>query len=276
MCSCSKKAETPSKKPTVLVTIAPYAYFVDRIAGDTLDIQTLIPPGTNLHIYEPTPKEVKKSIDAAVWFRIEEPIEKRVVEAIREQNPKQKIINLQDGLTLLGEEETHELTPCQGHDHGAYDLHTWLSPKNTLIQAKLITSTLVSLFPENAQLYEKNAETLFADLKALDQDLEKELAPFKGDALLVSHPALSYFCHNYGLIQLSVECEGKDPRPKDVEEIIKKAEAYSVRCVFLQQGFNNRGAQIIGQKLGLPIYRIDPYDRDYIRNMRQIAEYITQ
>ena len=73
-----------------------------------------------------------------------------------------------------------------------------------------------------------------------------------------------------------MECEGKEPKPRDVEDILKKAQRFQVRCVLLQQGFDNRGAQIIAKKLQLPNYRFDPYARNYLDNMQQLAGYIAQ
>ncbi|MDN3506990.1 MAG: zinc ABC transporter substrate-binding protein [Simkaniaceae bacterium] len=271
---CNKK-EQPSK-PTVLVTIAPYAYVVERIAKDTVALETLVPAGMNIHTYEPSPKLVEAAIDSRVWFRIGEPFEKKIVKTIAERNPEQKIVNLQDGIDLLSSHDAIELAPCIGHDHGTHDLHTWLSPKRFLKQAQVIAETLIVLFPEHKATYEKNFNDLALDLQTLDRDLKKDLAPYKGEALLVSHPAFGYYCADYGLIQLSVECEGKDPRPKDIEDILEKTKIYTVRSVFLQQGFNNRGAQLIGKKLQLPIYRIEPYAYDYLTNMRQITGHITK
>jgi len=273
--SCTKKEPPSEGKLSVLVTIAPYAYFVERIAGETIAVQTLIPPSMNIHTYEPTPKLVEMSTQAKVWFRIDEPFEKKIVQALLEKNPQQKIVNLQEGLPLLSSEDAVELGSCEAYAHGGEDLHTWLSPKLALRQAKVISETLIALFPENKELYQKNFNDLALDMKKLDRNLDTLVTPYKGDALLVSHPALGYFCHDYGLFQLSVECEGKEPRPKDVERILMQAKKYTVRCVFLQRGFNNRGAILIGKKLQLPIYQIDPYAKDYLKNMREIAKYIS-
>ncbi len=272
--ACTKKEKIHTEKPTVLVTIAPYAEFTKRIGGDYLEVEILVPPGVNLHIYEPSPKHVEEVTGAAVWFKIDEPFEKKIAQAIQERNPKQKMVSLQAGLTLRGDDAI-ELSPCMGHHHDR-DLHTWLSPKFALKQAQTIAETLITLFPEYGDVFRKNFNALSFDLQKLDKEITRKLEPFKGNALLVSHPAFGYFCQDYGLLQLSVECEGKDPRPKDVEEVMKKAKAYTVRCVLLQQGFNNRGASLIGKKLQLPIYRVDPYARDYLTNMDQIAEYITK
>lgn len=271
---CSKKETPVSDKPIVLVTIAPYAEFVDRIADDLVQTKVLVPPGMNLHTYEPSPKHVEEVTKGIIWFQINEPFEQKIAAAIHERNPQQKMVNLQEGLALGGDDAI-ELSNCVGHHHDR-DLHTWLSPKFVLKQAQIIAENLIELFPEHAEKLQKNFNNLAFDLQKLDRDIAELLEPYQGTAILVSHPAFGYFCKDYGLLQLSVECEGKDPRPKDVEDVLRKAKAYKVRCVFMQQGFNNRGASLIAKKLQLPIYRIEPYARDYFTNMQQIAGYIAK
>lgn len=263
-----------AQKPTVLVTIAPYAYFVERIAGGTVQIETLVPPEMNIHIYEPSPRLVQTSGNAQVWFRIDEPFEKKILKAFQERNPKMQIVNLQDGLPLINEENL--IRASCGHYHGGKDLHTWASPRLALQQSQMIANKLIALFPEQKDLYQTNFERLAADLNALDQELTSMLAPLKGEAILISHPSLGYFCHDYGLLQLSVECEGKDPRPKDVEQILALAQVHKVRCVLVQKGFNNQGAYYFSSKLKLHNYKIDPYAKDYLNNMRTIAGYIAK
>lgn len=272
----SKKEEDKNNLPSVLVTIAPYAYFTEKIAGDTVSVETLVPPGVNLHIFEPKPNSIQKSGKALVWFQIDEPFEKKIAQAFLEKNPNMELVSLQKGLPLLSPHSAIELGSICSHDHGDRDLHTWTSPRLALEQAKKIADTLIALFPEHKELYKKNFNDLAKDLQLLNRDLAKMLAFAKGDAILVSHPSLAYFCQEFGLMQLSVECEGKDPRPRDIEKILQQTETYTVRCVFLQQGFNDRGAQLIAKKLKLPAYRIDPYAKDYLKNMRQIGQYIAK
>lgn len=260
---CSFKNE----QPTILVTIAPYALFAERIAGATIQIETLVPPGINMHIYEPTPKVVQASSKAKIWFRIDEPFERKIVRALKEINPQLVLVNLQEGLPLIQSEHT-----CTHHD--SRDLHTWVSPKLARQQAKVIYEVLRKNFPENADVYTKNYALLDDDFQALDENLHEMLKPYAGEAVLTSHPALGYFCKEYDLVQLSVECEGKEPKPKDIERIMKEAKESKVRAVFLQEGYDNRGAVLIAKKLKLPIYRIDPYARDYFNTLTQIGELI--
>lgn len=275
--ACSKK-ESPAKPhhlPSILVTIPPYAFFAEKIAHGTIEIHTLVPPNTNLHVYEPSPKSVEQSIAARAWFRIDEPIEQQLLTALQQRNPKMQIINLQENLPLLKGDGAIELAPCVSHHHDR-DLHTWLSPSLALKQTEVIAAVLIDLFPEHAALYRENWNDLRDELIALERDLSQQLTPFKGSALLVSHAAFGYFCKEFGLLQLSIECGGKDPRPRDVEAILNRADAYQLRCVFLQKGFNNKGAELIGKKLDLPQFQVDPYARDYFNNMRQIAGYISK
>lgn len=273
--SCSKK-ESPPSKPIVFTTIAPYAFALEKIAGNSLQIETLIPQGMNIHTFEPSPKLVEAQSKASIWFRIGEPFEKKIVASLQERNPSLKIVDLQEGLHLLSYHDSVELSPCEGHEHASYDLHTWLSPKLFLKQAKTIAETLIEYFPENRDLYQKNFNDLARELGSLEKKITEILKPYQGQALLVSHPAFGYFCTDFGFVQLSVECEGKDPRPKDIEKLLTKTKEFTIRCVLLQQGYNNRGAILLGKKLQLPIYRVDPYARDYLSNLLQLSKNIAK
>ena len=141
------------EKPTALVTVAPYAYFAERIAGERVQIQTLVPPEMNIHIYEPSPKLVQVSGQAQVWFRIDEPFEQKIVRAFQERNKNMRIVNLQEGVDLIDEENL--IRASCGHYHGGKDLHTWASPKIALQQSQVIANTLIELFPEQKEFFQK-------------------------------------------------------------------------------------------------------------------------
>lgn len=265
-------------KPLVLVTIPPYAFLVNKISGGRLKARSIIPPATNLHIYEPTPREVAKMGKARLWIQIGEPFEKRINPALAEKNPNLKVLSLWEKTPLLSEMDATKLGPCgaTSHLHEGKDLHFWMSPKIFLSQARLITKTLADLFPENGDFFHQNFQELENELENLDGDLENMLAPFKRDALLVSHPSFGYFCNDYDLIQLAVECEGKDPRPRDIETLLANAKKYQIRAVFTQAGFNNKGTEMIAKRLGLKTHQVDPFAYNYINNMLKIAKIISE
>ncbi|HSX12399.1 MAG TPA: zinc ABC transporter substrate-binding protein [Rhabdochlamydiaceae bacterium] len=257
-------------KPKALVSVPPYAYLVEKIAADTVDIQVIVPPGANAHLYEPVPKDIEKMVDASIWMRLGDPFERKLARVLKEKNPTLITVELWKDIELLGHEHAHAGL-CHEDEK---DFHLWLSPKLAKKQAQQIAENLVTLHPQHKQLYLKNLKILLAELTELDQKIEKILAPVKGQAILVSHPAFGYFCKEYGLTQLSIECEGKEPRPKQIAHILKQAETLKVKTVLTQVQYSNKGAELIAEKLHLPIFLVDPYSMDYSKNLLHLAEVI--
>lgn len=257
-------------KPKVLVSVPPYAYLVEKITGNSLDIQVIVPPGANAHLYEPVPKEIEKMLDASIWMRLGDPFEKKLVRVLKEKNPSLATVELWKGIDLLGHEHAHA-----GHCHDdEKDFHLWLSPKLAQAQAQKMADGLIQLYPEHKELYLENLNALRAELTELDQKITTLLSPLKGQAILVSHPAFGYFCKDYGLTQISIECEGKEPRPKQIAQILKQAETFKLKTVLTQAQYSNKGAELIAQKLHLPIFLVDPYSMDYSKNLLHLAEVI--
>lgn len=280
LCFGGCQPASPSlKEKTILVSISPYAFFVHRIAGNDLPITTLVPEGANPHIYEPKPKEVETVRGATIWIRLGESFDQKVFKVIQEQNPKMRIADVTQGIHLLSacevDDPSHKHHHCHGHDDGQ-DIHIWLSPKLAKVQAATITKTLTDTFPENSQLYEKNLNAFIAELDLLDQEISTLLAPMKGAAILVSHPAFAYFCQDYGLVQLSVEMEGKEPLPQQVTHLLEEARRHQVATVILEPQYSNKGAELIAQELGVPTATVDPYAEDYLDNLRAIAQIIAK
>lgn len=263
---------TKSSKPIVLVTIPTYAYFVEQIAGDTVSVKIFVQPGSNPHIYEPTPKQVESFAKAQIWLRNGDPIEGKILKFMQEKHIKN--VDLSEGLSLL----TSSGHSCDDHDSHVEgkDLHVWLDPNLAAIQAKTIAQELKILWPEHQAMYEDRLQLLENSLQKLDEDIEKQLEPLKGSYLLLSHPALGYYCARYGLNQLSVECQGKDPRPQQIAEIVKEAKEKNVRVVLTEPQYNNKGATLIAEKLNLPLYQIDPYAQDYLKSMNEITQAIVK
>ncbi len=280
LCLGGCQPESPrQKEKIVLVSIAPYAFFVHRIAGNDFPVSTLVPEGANPHIYEPKPKEVEKIRDATIWIRLGESFDQKVFKVIQEQNPEMHIVDVTGGIHLLSacdaDDPSNKHHHCYGHDEGQ-DIHIWLSPKLAKVQAATIAKALTDTFPEHSRLYEKNLDRLIGELNLLDQEISTLLAPMKGAAILVSHPAFAYFCQDYGLVQLSVEMEGKEPLPQQVTHLLEEARRYRVATVILEPQYSNKGAELIAQELGVPTATVDPYAEDYLDNLRLIAQIIAK
>lgn len=262
-CSGGKREPVGEKKPLLLVSIAPYQTMVQRVAGEEFDVQAVVPPNANPHSYEPTSKQVSGLNRGELWFQIGEPFERKLEPLLR----KTVAIDLRNGVLMIDSEHHH----CDGCGQDHLDRHIWLSPKQASLQVNLIADALAAQFPEKADGIRERAELLHQDLESLDREIETILSHTAARTFLVSHPAFAYFCRDYNLTQLSVEQEGKDPRPKELESVYLSAIQNQAEIAIALPQYNNKGAQLIAEKLQIPVRVIDPYSAEYFDTMRTLA-----
>lgn len=263
-----------SQEKSVLVSIAPYAFFVHRIGGPEVSVIPLIPEGANPHVYEPRPQEVARLRNADLWIQLGDLFDQKVERPLKEQNKDLKILDITQTLPLISScAASHDHALCA--DEGK-DLHVWLSPKLAKIQAETIAAAFIDLFPENELLYIERLDQFLQELDQLDKQIQDQLAPKKGRAILVSHPAFAYFCRDYDLTQLSIEIEGKEPRPQDISQLLEQARTLKPSVVILEPQYSNKGAEMVAKTLQLPVATINPYAEDYLSNLRHLSEVIAQ
>jgi zinc transport system substrate-binding protein len=273
LAACSQKPhpENERVKPLILVSIPPYRFLAEQIAGTDFTIQTVVPVAADPHSFEPTAKQVHFLTEASVWFQIGEPFEAKISSILKEKKPDMTFQDLRDGIEMI-EESPHLSCGSCGMDH--LDRHIWLSPTLATQQAEMITKVLSEKFPEHKDLFEKNLLQLALQLTNLDKEIQTILEPLENRRILVSHPAFGYFCKDYSLEQISVEYDGKDPRPKHLSQILEKAVHKSMNVAIALPQHNNKGAQMIAEKLHIPVRYIDPYSPNYIENMKKLAHLI--
>lgn len=273
LCSYFSDGIRAEPTPAVLVSIAPYKLFVERIAGNTVTPILMVPAGASAHTYEPTPKQLIATSKADIWFTIGESFETRAVQAIKSHNPKFETIDLRQGVSMITADPASGLCCCCCHAN-CQDLHIWLSAPQAKIQVATIANSLTKRYPANAELYKKNLETLLKDLDALDTDISAILNPLKMRTILVSHPAYAYFCRDYNLKQLSIEFEGKDPTPLQLTKVLNEARADKIDKVLVQPQYSSKGARLFATELHAKVIVLDPYSEQYFDAMRQIARSI--
>jgi zinc transport system substrate-binding protein len=259
----------------VFVSIAPEADFVERIAGSGVAVNVLVGPGQNHHTFEPTPKQMADMAGANVYFSIGLPFEKRLLEKIRSANPSLKCVDVSSGVAFRVMEESEESAEAHGggeHEHGAVDPHCWLSPGNAKIIAMNICAAFKDVAPERAPEFERGLVVLLRALDDCDARVRAALAPYKGRSFYVYHPAFGYFADAYGLRQIPVELEGKEPTAKQLADLIERAKKEKVRMIFVQRQFPSKAAEAIAKEVGGAVVPLDPLARDYIANYESMAE----
>lgn len=268
---------------SVFVSIAPQQYFVRRIGGSLVQTVVMVPPGFSPHSYEPKPKQMRALAQAAAYFAIGVEFEKAVLPKIKALHPDLKIVRTDSGIDkvpMLDRYHLHEHDPGHGQnrrdpDHGrqkGLDKHIWLAPDLVRIQAQNILQALRELQPSNAAAFESNHAAFMTDLDRLDADIKQILGKERDSAFLVFHPAWGYFARQYGLRQIPVEVEGKEPKARDLQGLIDKARAERIRVVFVSPQFSTRTAETIAKAINGQVVPVNPLAADWLENMRMVAD----
>jgi len=266
---CTKKEES-EVKPRILVSISPYKFFLEQLAGDHFEIITIVPEGVNTHTYEPTAKSINRFDGATLWFQVGDPFEKKLGKTLFKHNPALRIYDLRNFVKLIPYHDHHM---CSHHTHEKdYDLHVWLSPPLVATQCKAMAHILKNTFPDHD--FQPPLASLLRELDDLDAEIHSLLKYVQHRTFLTSHPSFAYFCKEYELEQISIEVEGKEPLPKELDKIIKLAESKEVKVALLEPQFSAKGMRIIAKKMHIPARMVDPYSADYIKSMKRIAKVI--
>jgi len=259
-------AKTSAGEISVFVSILPQAYFVERIGGDYVDVSVLVGPGQSPATYEPTPKQMARLGRSQLYFRIGTPFERGFIDKISRTFSNLTIIDTRKGVAIRYFKQSQGLE--------VPDPHIWLDPKRVKIQAETIYEALKKTDPVHADEFEKNLKAFQTDIDRVDAKIAGILAPLKDGKLYVFHPAFGYFAESYGLTQVAVEIEGKEPSPKQLSELINRARRDKVKVIFVQPQYATKEARVVARAIGGAVVPINPLPRDYLKNLEDMANII--
>jgi zinc transport system substrate-binding protein len=279
---CADKTSVDDNKIIVAVSIVPQETFVRAVAGEHVDVVTLIPPGYSPENYEPSPSVMRKLSDASIFFAIGVPAEKSIIPRIRDINNKLRIVHLEEEVSKVfpdryfedEDERTSGLKKekDQEHVHVGRDPHIWLSPRRVAVIIDTITQELSSLNNELAGVFTDNAAAFKKELAELDEDIKAMFEDVKNRVFIMYHPSLGYFADDYGLKMLSLEKEGKEPSAREMQELVDIAESNNIKAIVYQAEMDSSMTKAFASEIGGKSVRIDPLSADYINNLLNIAE----
>ena len=245
------------EKPMVAVSILPQADLVERLAGDLVAVEVMLPPGATPHTFEPTLQQMRAVSRARLYFKVGHShflFERVWLNRLLEQNRRMTVVNCAEGLALKPD-----------------DPHLWLSPPIVREMAIRTAGGLQALLPEHRQRIEARLGKLLVEIDDLDREIREILKPHKGRAFLVFHPAWGYFADAYGLTQIAIEEEGKEPSAAMLARRIDEAKERGIQTVFTQTQTSQIAAREVADALGGNVVPIDPLARDWAANLRRAA-----
>jgi len=255
-CSSSQPTvESDNSKVQVFVSILPQAYFAEKVGGEHVQVSVLIPPGADPHTYEPTPQQMKDLARADLYLKVGTiEFEDLWMNRITDVNQEMPVVDTSQSIALIDN-----------------DPHIWLSPALVKKQADSIYQALSEIDAAHQPDYQRNLQAFQNELDELNQDIKEELADIKHKELLVFHPAWRYFCEDYGLQEIAIEKDGKEPTAQEMAQIINNAKQKGIRAVIVSPQHSTHEAEAIARDLGGEVITVDPLARDYTSNLRQAA-----
>jgi len=269
--SCGSNSNDSGSR-IVTVSIAPFRYFVQEIAGNDFTVNIMVPAGADPHIYEPFPEQISKLRQSVGYISNGYlGFEMNWLDRFYEVNRTMKRLSLGDRIDPLTPEHHHE----GGHIEGA-DPHYWVSPKCALIIASSVKEFLCELNPSQKQKYETNYQILVSKIQDTDKKARELFSDTKSRSFMIYHPNLAYLARDYGLKEIPVEFEGKEPSPSRMKELIDRARVDNLKIIFVQREYDTKNAKAIAGEIGAKIVLIDPLSENWQQSTIEIINALSE
>ena len=259
----------------VAVSVPPQAYFVERIGGDRVAVEVMIPPGFSHVDYPLTPRQMAALADTDLYVKVGHPAfdyERRYIDPWLRRTPHVRIVDMSQGMRLLDEDGHEGGRHGPGdHHHGDGDPHVWVAPDTVAVAARNIARALEAADPAGAPVYRDHLRSFQEEIGRLDREIRAGLAGVRARRFMVYHPEWGYFARQYGLEQIAIEAEGKEPSAARMIRLIDRARGEGVRVVFIEGGFPRKSAQVIADAVGGRVVVADPQQKDWPTNLRRVA-----
>ena len=203
---CTHENQSTNKK-TIFVTITPLKSIIAEITCNDFEIEVFVPKGASPETYDPTAKQLTAASDAQMLFstgliNFEQQLTSRL-------DGTTEIVDLSQGIEVLAGCCSHNHKHNHSHAHGI-DPHIWTSPRALQTMVRTAHSAIKRLYPDSAK-YDTAADNLIARLDELDSYCEQSITNADVKVMMIYHPAYTYYAHDYGIDQIAIEQDGKDP-----------------------------------------------------------------
>lgn len=249
------QAAEPSRKLRAVATFSVVADIVKSVAGDRLELVTLVGADADAHTYEPSPADARAIAQADLLFEnglgFESWIDK-LYSASKSRALRVPIMKPAKVRMLADDDHDHH---GHDHDHGEVDPHAWQDVRNVITAARLVAGVLAKSDPAGADGYRADADAYVKALEELDANIIKlvQSLPKERRRLVTSHDSLGYFADRYGFMVVgsalhSVTTESSEPSAKVLAQVIRQVRAAKTPAVFVENMANPKVIEQIARE----------------------------
>lgn len=256
-----------SDKKTIFVTITPMQSIIEEITAGDFDIEVIVPKGASPETFEPTPKQVTSFSDAELIFStgiID--FEQSLIERI---SGDAEVVNLSNGIELIAGSCSHG---NHKHKHGV-DPHIWTSPRALRTMVTNAHKAIMAHYPDSVK-YTEATGRLLERIDALDTYCATRIKAEGVEAMMIYHPAYTYYARDYGIEQIAIEHDGKEPSLRQTTALIEKAKEHGVKVILRQPQYSEDKVRAIANDAGAEIITTDPLAEDILGEIERVTEII--
>jgi zinc transport system substrate-binding protein len=278
------------------VSVLPLESVVEAIGGDAVEARSLQREGDSCSVFEPRPSAVAWLAEAEVYLRTGVAYETVLMHKIEDRFPTLEVVDLRQsashpsveavhdhsGQVCSGDHAHHDQHVDDAHDHAHHDhdhahvhlesdeSHLWLDPVELARVGRMVAAVIIEKRPHLRETVEANLRAYLGRAEALEKEIAVALEAHHGRSFMIYHAALSLYAERYGLRQISILGSGGSG-PRALAERIEEARAEGIGAILVQPQEDQRQAAIVAAALEATLVEIDPMQRDWEANLRDIT-----
>ena len=240
-------ASDKAEQITVVATTSQIGALVQAVAGDQVELHTLMGPGVNAHDYEVTPDDIRVMSDANLILRNGIGLDDFLDDSIEAAGGSANVITVTDGINLI-----------EG-DEGEYDPHVWHDPGNAKMMVDNIAAALSTVDDARAETYQENADAYNTVLDETDAEIQAMIdeIPQENRKLVTNHDAFGYFIQAYDLefvgAVIPSTSTGAEPSAQEIAELSELIERDDLQAIFAESSVDPRIAEQLASDTGVEI-----------------------
>lgn len=258
----------------VLASFLPIYLFAHNVVGDTpgITVERMLPAALGCpHDYALTPGDMRKIARADLFLANGRGMEDFLGAPVRRANPGIRVV------------ETASAVPPTGEDNP----HTWVSPRNAILQVRAIEQALAEASPENAPIFRRNADAYIERLGALVREFDEAAGRFRNRRIVTFHNVFDYLARDLDLEVVGhiEETPGQEPSAGEVAALVRRIRDTKAAALFAEPQYPTRLAEVIAKEAGIPVRTLDPvatgsispaaYEDAMRRNLAILAEVLS-
>ncbi len=252
LCGCSVQGNSGAGK-TVFVSIEPLKWAISSMVDSTVTVETLVDGATSPETFEPSARQVAKLSESDVYFALNLfDFEKELFHRIAQSDVQ--TVDLCAGVQTIRGGCGGSCGHAHAHSHGAQsiDTHVWMSPK----EMRIIVENGAKVLKDKGLLIEEKRDSILRVIDFLHTVIESKTTDVKSFAIV--HPSLGYFARDYGLTQIAIEVDGKEPSPRSIAESLKKIKSENISTILYSGHDAPYIGEIISKESGVTLQKFEP------------------